>query len=276
MSSGAPDFERGQSAVETALTLPLTLFLILGTLQLFMAMQGRFMAHLAVARATRAGSVTSGDCTAMTHSALLALLPTFTETDGPTLLAQAFKKRNGGMFSTAEDDSRDEAIVWIDRVSPTAVSANEEEAFDLGSTSGGAKNPTNVAHTLEVKMLFWYPLRIPFADWVFSKMALAQWNLSPLSGANPLMLAESHPHWNGSGLIANLDSSTVSNELLYRDSKRHYSMPIQVTYSMHMMTPTRPENFTSHVCPCGTLAANGEITNTGMPRGCPTPGDYAP
>ena len=36
--------ERGQAAVEAALTLPLTVFLILGALQLFMLIQARIMA----------------------------------------------------------------------------------------------------------------------------------------------------------------------------------------------------------------------------------------
>ncbi|HLM44600.1 MAG TPA: TadE family protein, partial [Myxococcaceae bacterium] len=64
--------ERGQAAVESALTLPLTVFLMLGTLQLFLMLQGRIMAEYAAFRAVRAGSVRHGDCQAMTHAAILA------------------------------------------------------------------------------------------------------------------------------------------------------------------------------------------------------------
>ena len=45
--------------MEAALTLPLVVFLILGTLQLFMMLQGRIMAEYAVFKAVRAGSVTT-------------------------------------------------------------------------------------------------------------------------------------------------------------------------------------------------------------------------
>jgi hypothetical protein len=67
--------ERGQAAVEAALTLPLTIFLILGSLQLFMMLQGRIMSEYAAFEAVRAGSRYHGDCKPMTHAVLAALLP---------------------------------------------------------------------------------------------------------------------------------------------------------------------------------------------------------
>jgi Flp pilus assembly protein TadG len=43
--------DSGQSAVETALVLPLVTFMILGTLQLFMLLQAKLMAQYAVYQA---------------------------------------------------------------------------------------------------------------------------------------------------------------------------------------------------------------------------------
>jgi hypothetical protein len=252
MSASREPREAGQAAVETALTLPLTLFLVLGTIQLFMSMQARLMAHYAVARATRAGSLTSGDCTAMLHTALLALLPTFDRTDTPANLVAAFANSNRilGHFDPARDDQRSEDIVWIDRIHPLAaeIPANEEEVFDLGAPSG--VNPR--AHTLEVKMIFWYPLRIPFANWVISKLVLAQWNWDTLNGANPLIEAQRAANWRGPGLIPSLDAM-VADEMKRRDQAHHYAIPIQTTFTMRMMTPARsgPANFAQPSCsPC--------------------------
>ena len=42
--------------METALTLPLTLFLMLGTLQLFLMLQARVLTEYAVFRAVRVGT----------------------------------------------------------------------------------------------------------------------------------------------------------------------------------------------------------------------------
>src|SRR5687767_15741362 len=72
--------ESGQAAVETALTMPMVLFVLLGTLQLFMMLQARLMAEYAAYRAVRAGSTHQGDCRAMLQAAIGALLPTITAT----------------------------------------------------------------------------------------------------------------------------------------------------------------------------------------------------
>ena len=53
--------------------MPLTIFLILGTLQLFMMLQGRIMAEYAAFAAVRAGSRQHGDCKPMVHAALAGL-----------------------------------------------------------------------------------------------------------------------------------------------------------------------------------------------------------
>src|SRR5256885_5594472 len=90
--------ESGQALVETALTLPLMLFCVLGTTQLFMMLQARVMAEYAVYRATRAGSLNHGDCEHMKQAALLSVLPTITRTDDADSLAEAFKLRRDNRY----------------------------------------------------------------------------------------------------------------------------------------------------------------------------------
>src|SRR5205814_5690456 len=94
-SSMVPDRDQqsGQAAVETALTLPLLLFLVLGTLQLFLMFQARLMTEYAAYRAVREGSVSQGNCKRMLQAALVTLLPTFTKTTTAANLAGAFGAR---------------------------------------------------------------------------------------------------------------------------------------------------------------------------------------
>src|SRR5512146_2223586 len=116
-----PQHDSGQALVESALTLPLTIFLILGTLQLFLALQARSLAEYAAFRATRAGSVNNGDCTRMVHAAIGALMPSITAFLSPSYagatpgaqLATAFRLHSGNKYSTAVDGNFDGPVVWI-------------------------------------------------------------------------------------------------------------------------------------------------------------------
>ena len=51
--------DSGQALVESALTLPLLVFMVLGTLQLFMMLHARIMTQYAAYKAVRAGSLVS-------------------------------------------------------------------------------------------------------------------------------------------------------------------------------------------------------------------------
>jgi len=234
-AGGTIGAQGGQALVESALTLPLVIFMALGAIQLFMMMQGRAMAQYAVARATRAGSLKSGSCTAMLHSAVGALLPTFTATTTATQLADAFDARRDGRFNPAKDQGRSEPIVWLERRSPTVRGKDEEELFDLAANS---------PPTLSVRMVFWYPLKIPFADWVWSKLMLGYFGLRTTSAVNPLAPTQTAASWNEG---QNIDGA-VGGELVRRADRGHYSAPIQVTYTMKMMSPARAKNFAAPFC----------------------------
>lgn len=67
--------QAGQAAVETAIVMPLNVFLLLGIIQLGLISQARLMAKYAAYRAVRVGAMNSADVTKMTDAALLTLLP---------------------------------------------------------------------------------------------------------------------------------------------------------------------------------------------------------
>src|SRR3954447_10364710 len=104
-----PRSDSGQALVEAALSVPLVLFTMLGTLQLFMMMQARMMAEYSVFRAARGGALDHGRCIPMKHSAIAALLPTFSRTvsltggDHARVLGEAFGARRNGRFDPGLD-----------------------------------------------------------------------------------------------------------------------------------------------------------------------------
>ncbi|MBN1205679.1 MAG: pilus assembly protein [Myxococcaceae bacterium] len=239
--------QSGQAAVEAALTLPLTLFLILGILQFFLMLQARVMAEYAAFRATRAGSVRHGDCEAMTHAAILALLPTFHSYLGQGLsgspadkLGQAFALRRDNRYTPGlagfQDGKHDRAIVWIIRESPRGLPPNEE-GFDQ-----------HEVRRLETRLVFWFPLKIPFANWVISRMVLAHWGLMPYAATNPLMPTQ-QANWQQSAAMTVTLDTAIRDELLTRVGLEQYVLPIHASASLRMMTPARAQFFGTLNCP---------------------------
>jgi hypothetical protein len=250
--------ESGQAAVEAALTLPLTIFLVLGTLQLFMMLQGRIMAEYAAFEAVRAGSRHQGDCEMMMQAGLAALLPNFNTYLGGSgggspgsKLAEAWRARiNGGSPQYIAKDSgtpstfggaslAGESIFWLFREQPTNVPSPEDVDFDAPSGTGGGMR-------LEVRLVYWFPLRIPFADWVMTRMFMAHFGIQDYNAANPLIPAEKNAGWT-SGASGNMEGQIRSKYQSLASAKK-YVFPIQATYGMRMMTPAKARFFQRQNC----------------------------
>jgi TadE-like protein len=84
--------ESGQVAIESALVLPLMVFLGLGLLQLTMMQHARLMTEYAAYCAARAGIVWNGHHERMHDAALVALLPTLGRTDDLPKLARTWAR----------------------------------------------------------------------------------------------------------------------------------------------------------------------------------------
>jgi hypothetical protein len=241
--------QAGQAAVESALALPLAVFLVLGIIQLFMLLQARIMAQYAVYKAVRAGSLNYGDCDRMKQAAVASLLPTITATDSALKLGNAFYLRYGNgntnRYAPALDGGHNGQIVEIVREQPSLAGVAGFEDYDFDSPRG-----TAAIQRLEIRMIYWYRLRIPFADWVISKMLLAYFGIQPYSGpVNPLMVAE-NANWVGQATL--LDEGWPGGRLGLSMASwagaGHYLVPIRVTAAMRMMTPPKRAFFASG-CP---------------------------
>jgi hypothetical protein len=250
--SPPPAREAGQAAVEAALTLPLVVFLILGTMQLFLALQARVLAQYAVFQATRAGSIGYGDCVRMEDAAVLALLPSFrsflgssTAGSGPAQkLANAFGeyKRNRYHFLAGQDAGHDGSILWLMRQlggNATSVPAPQDRGFD---------RPDHLMR-LETRMIYWFPLKIPFANWVLSRMLLARLGLEEYHAANPLSLAQKDANWQRSATETFSLPGALAAELVARTGRQQYTFPIETTFTMRMMTPAKASRLTPLNCP---------------------------
>ena len=222
--------DSGQAMVETALTLPMVVFLMLGTLQLFLVTQGRILAQLAAYRATRVASTNQGSCKRMLDAALVTVMPAvdpFLGRPGATpgaKLAAAYAKRRNNRYADAVSDggaavTYSGAVVWIDR---TFVGFGFDQPGEL--------------LRLESRLVFWFPMRIPFANWVLARMYLAHAGLESYTAQNPLMMTQKANWGAAGGTNANLDAS-IRAELQARVARGEYVFPIHTTFTMRMMTP---------------------------------------
>lgn len=244
--------ESGQAAVEAAIVLPLTIFLILGTLQLSLLQQARIAAQYASYQAARVGSVHHGACEPMTHAAILSLLSNFHSYLGDPSLGGTPAKKLATAFSRVKDNhfggfrwgtwrsagTPSEAIVWIVREGRLPTVA-DVVGFDQ-PLSGGQP------FRLEVRLVYWAPLRIPFADWVYARIAAGRMVSMPSPEYDPFMPTRTGANWNDVGYT--LDAK-VAAEFSRRINAAHYVFPITVSSTMRMMTPPRLSEFTSNECP---------------------------
>jgi len=226
--------ESGQAAVESAITLPLVIFLVLGSLQLFLMLNARIMTQYAAFKATRAGSVSQGNCGRMMHAAIAALLPTVTRTDSAGALGTAFSKFEGNDYGGL--DGLNGKMIWLIREQPTNVPAPEDANFDQG---GGPMR-------LEVRLVYWFPMRIPFANWVMTKMFRAHFGIEDYVETNPIQVTQKTSEWTkGSNDIEPLIRGEYETRT---NTPGTYVFPIVSSYSMRMMTPAKSDNFISPRC----------------------------
>jgi hypothetical protein len=196
---------------------------------MLLAFQARAMAQYAAARAARVGSTNHADCRRMMDAAVLALLPTFASfakpgVDPTDTLADAFR-RHGITNGYRYDDAYSKGgapqrflgeIVWLRRVFSKPVSLTGELNFDQPGPP----------QRLQVQVVFWFPLKIPFANWVISKLMLGYVGLSPLMSGRQTSWAAQPLN----GLAGAVSARSAAGDLV---------MPLVTEASMRMMSPVR-------------------------------------
>jgi len=198
----------GQAAVETAIILPLMVFMVLGIIQLTLIQQARLMTEHAAFNAARAGIVWNANNDKMVNAAMITLVPALpimkkNDIFGSLLsfakwglIAQATHLTDKGI-ATLEGFAQqlniplkgvpDISLVQVEMVNPKLENwdkdlPNEwnkknEIDFDevfLNSTSNADAEKLRQFNRMTIRTRFLYPMRIPFANWTIHTAYMAQ------------------------------------------------------------------------------------------------------
>ena len=179
--------ESGQVAVETAIVLPLFVFMLLGILQLGLMHQARLLTKYAAYKAVRAGSIHNADIPTMERAALAVLLPMVSqaanggaETIKPVTSAQDFKTKweSGDISKNQMGDASGLKFAEVTICGPlkgnmgSGSHDNKEMDFDNPEVASGEGGWADSLRTkLSIQVTFNYRLPIPFADMVIYNIA---------------------------------------------------------------------------------------------------------
>lgn len=221
--------ESGQAAVESAIILPLYVFLILGILQLGMMHQARLLAKYAAYKAARAGALHNANVGVMEKAALAVLLPMISERSGgggaeiikPVNSASKFITKFSKFSKNEMLDAKNLKYAEITICGPTTKEAGKskgEVEFDDTAITGQEWEKSE-STKLRVQLTFNYRLPIPFADYVIVAASRNQ--------EVPFVLR-----------LGKKDAGQATNSDKYWQlaQKGLYVLPIRATYTMRMQS----------------------------------------
>lgn len=248
--------EKGQAAVETALTMPMMLFTLLGILQLTLAYHARILAEYAAFKVARAGSVYRVDCKRMVPAGLMALLPSMSYSDHgakacldvKTNFCEDANNDMGALLKSSADHvldnlnrtTFDSPILWISWKLDPPLSGPD---FDKQLTGG--EKPT----LLHVRLRYFFTYRIPFANWIMVRSWLATqtgFDWAQSDGSDPTMMVKKakHPPVNKT-----VDQELLDQVLINMQTHGVYTAPIVSTWSMRLMSNPLPGQGDEGECP---------------------------
>jgi hypothetical protein len=259
--------------VESAIIMPLMVFIILGVIQLSMIQHARIMTEYAAYNAARAGIVWNGDPWVMENAAIISLLPTYEGLSDEmgladpgrmmravaqrALLYQVNRRLSGfarEMFAGPLSDAIRAAfggdgpqVVEVTILNPTrdAFGDGEELDFDDIGTDETAAS-LRAANRLTIEVRYLYIMRVPFANWVIHHAWLSQRAGISLYGAiwNPQggepgatgLSAEDFEVTYGEISRGLRGDDPVIRQVARAGSSGAYVIPLYATYTMRMQS----------------------------------------
>ncbi|AKQ69286.1 Pilus biogenesis protein, TadE family [Myxococcus hansupus] len=252
--------QSGQVAVESALIIPMMVFIVLGTIQLGMVHHARLMTEYGAYRAARAGIVNHGDCNIMRKATLTALLPTLAPLNGVksrvdtldftkdvheeylgTLFTGPFentfvpifpKYASGGLplFRLEVVNPRLGDLDNLFAVYGAHMQAREVDYDDVRD------DRIVEANLLSIRLTYFYEMRIPFANWQLHSFYMGREYLDQLRG-----LQFENQRVGGQSATTYLEQRGAARSLDHRRvstlaGQRTYVMPLVATWSMRMQS----------------------------------------
>lgn len=223
--------ESGQAAVETAIVMPLFVFIVLGLVQLALMHQARLMTKYAAYKATRAGAIHNAKKRVMQNAAAAVLVP-FMAAGGSDQSPMNIKSTSASEYNNAWSAVKNDLDKWlaVTICNPTQ-DMNPVRDFDRGDQAygGGRASWKNQSATrLNIQVAFYYKLLIPFANGVLWWITYGEEKEEMLKLLRLGQKAESFGHAagpNGQKLIADFRSEA---------DRGVYIMPIRASYGMRM------------------------------------------
>ncbi|MFY2557012.1 TadE/TadG family type IV pilus assembly protein [Corallococcus terminator] len=233
--------QSGQAAVESAVVLPLFVFLILGILQLGLMHQARLLTKYAAYKAVRAGSLHNASVKEMEKAAVAVLLPMMAKrAPGPDGIEYVKPVNSGQEFTDKWNDMQGNTIgttglkyAEVTVCGPTRehVSGSGELDFDDPDNATGGDWKQSHRTKLRIQVTFNYRLVIPFADRVIYNAARARdMHMS-------LRLGEAKAREKARVARRKFGSkSTGENPYDSAASQGMYIAPIRASYNMRMQS----------------------------------------
>lgn len=235
--------ESGQAMIETAIVMPLFVFIILGTIQLGLMHQARLLTKYAAFKAVRAGSLYHAKKEVMQRAALAVLLPMVSEdrggrdfmkkTSNATEYAQHIM--DGDVMANMVGMSSGIPIADVTICGPTKAKQSFGNtqygvSFDDPDTGTGGSWETFQRTKLSVQVTFNYRMPIPFANMMLYNIVRGQ------EKADLLWVTRTGP--DATQLKANISRPMHDS---YAQSGQGYVLPIRASYTMRMMSDLYPD-----------------------------------
>jgi hypothetical protein len=224
--------QSGQAAIETAIVMPLFLFIILGLLQLGLLHQGRVMAKYAAYKAARVGSIHNAKLDSMRRAALAVVLPLSGRRNTDSFF-NASASEYGQSWTRAKQlnqNAGNDRIIEVTICDPTG---NVSGDFDDPAGQMGAQGDWQGFNKgrLSVQVTFFHQMVIPFVNAVI-------WHVVNGSEQAELMRTlrlgdQRNPNYYKFGSSGG--TRTISS-LRGLAAQRVYVMPIRASWSMRMQS----------------------------------------
>ncbi|WNG40256.1 pilus assembly protein [Archangium minus] len=223
--------ESGQAAVESAIVLPLFVFLILGTLQLGLMHQARLVTKYAAYKAVRAGALHNAQTKVMERAALAVLLPLVSRDAGggefiKTINNATDFQEKWGWSAVKANMMADAGIPYVE-VTTCGPSTKEVSGteLDFDDPRQAASKGWKESHRtkLRIQLTFNYRMPIPFANWVIHAAAFNR--------EIPLLMRMGEKESTGTP-----NFGTHQSKYTAAANKGLYVLPIRAAYTMRMQS----------------------------------------